>query len=123
MSNGLFDGVLLIMSYSDVVVKAWKSALDLATRASGNLLSVMEGSASYKAFWDTTIAECKFAYLKKNPSEMTAASKKQMLNCYRHFLAAHNLAYGQYFGADPENIELSMVPISKALSGARLKII
>ena len=34
--------------------------------------------------------------------------ENQKNNCYRTTIAVANLAYGQLFGADPENVALSM---------------
>ena len=89
---------------SDVVVRAWKNAIQLAKDASASLKDIMPDSAKYNAFWDQNQEKCKKL---KDGKTLSAAGKAMRNLCYRHFIAQNNLAYGQYFGADPENIQLS----------------
>ncbi|KAG4438657.1 hypothetical protein IFR05_005838 [Cadophora sp. M221] len=89
--------------HRDVVVRAWNNALKLAQDASNSLTDIMEGSEKYKAFWENAEGKCKKTV---DGTRLTAAGEATKKLCYRHFIAQHNLAYGQYFGADPDNIGL-----------------
>lgn len=95
----------LIGRYRDVVVKAWRNALNIASLVATSLTALAPGSAAYTAFEAETKPAC--STLQKDPNTLSAAGRKDYMRCYRIFLAANNLAYGQYFGADPENIGLS----------------
>jgi hypothetical protein len=95
----------LIYSYNDlfrdVVVKAWNLAMVLAKEAISSLEAVQPGSPNYQLFESQTVVVdgiCKA--MKTDQTRMTS----QYLLCYRSFIAARNLAYGQLFGADPEGI-------------------
>ncbi|KIN00028.1 hypothetical protein OIDMADRAFT_55916 [Oidiodendron maius Zn] len=90
-------------SSKDQVVKAWNMAMKLATTSVASLEDLLPGSNNYDAFLHQTVVVdgvCKA--MKSDPTRTT----NQYLLCYRTFLAANNLAYGQLFGADPENIQL-----------------
>ncbi|KAF8849218.1 hypothetical protein BDZ45DRAFT_240382 [Acephala macrosclerotiorum] len=92
--------------HRDVVVKAWRNALVIAKLAADSLAALVEGSDAFEAFAAEAKPQC--AMLKSKPGTLSYDGQKQYMLCYRIFLAANHLAYGQYFGADPENIELSM---------------
>ncbi|KAF8856237.1 hypothetical protein BDZ45DRAFT_745674 [Acephala macrosclerotiorum] len=87
----------------DVVVKAWAEMMEMAKYAVEKIEEVMPDSAAYQLFQQqTTLVNGVCQSMKKD----TTRSTPEYLLCYRTFIAAHNLAYGQLFGADPENIQL-----------------
>ncbi|KUJ11486.1 uncharacterized protein LY89DRAFT_758163 [Mollisia scopiformis] len=75
--------------------------MELAKYANETLSALLPDTAAYQLFQEqTTIAEGVCQVMKKDPTRNTPA----YLLCYRTFLAANNLAYGQLFAADPEYI-------------------
>jgi hypothetical protein len=78
--------------------------LKLAEAAANSLDVIKPGSEEYEAWRPEVEKEC--AHLKKGEG-LSAVGKREFNNCYRSFIADRNVAYGQFFGADPENIEMS----------------
>lgn len=88
----------------DVVVKAWAGMMDMARFANATLSLLLPDTAAYQLFQDQTIVvEGICQAMKKDPTRNTPA----YLLCYRSFLAANNLAYGQLFAADTEQLPTS----------------
>lgn len=76
----------------------------LAKEAVSSLEAVQPGSPNYQLFEsETVVVDGVCQAMKSDPTRMT----NQYLLCYRTFIAASNLAYGQLFAADPLNIGLS----------------
>ncbi|KAI9752611.1 MAG: hypothetical protein M4579_005559 [Chaenotheca gracillima] len=82
-------------AHKDFVVNAWNGAMAMAKAAADALDNIAPGSPSYQLFVENSPL-CKGT--KKSTAEFN--------NCIRRFIANSNVAYGQLFGADPENLEL-----------------
>lgn len=77
--------------------------MQLVVKAYSDLTEIAPGSPSYQLFQSQTASDGICQAMKKDPTRNTPA----YLLCYRTFIAANNYAYGQLFGADPENIDFS----------------
>lgn len=84
----------------DVVIKAWRNGISLATAAANALDIIKPGSVEYESWKPDAEVQC--AHLKRGEG-LSAKGKIEFLNCYRSFIADRNPAYGQMFGADPEH--------------------
>ncbi|MCJ1476435.1 hypothetical protein MMC13_005101 [Lambiella insularis] len=79
--------------HMDMVVRAWNAAKDMTTHVVKSMEAITPGSPGFQLFQE------------QNPiCKTTKAATAEYFNCYRTFIALSNLAYGQLFGADPENI-------------------
>ncbi|CZR53615.1 uncharacterized protein PAC_03495 [Phialocephala subalpina] len=85
----------------DVVVKAWALMMEMAVKAPSDLTDLTPSGPSYQLFQSQTTSDGICQAMMKDPTRSTPA----YLLCYRTFIAANNYAYGQLFGADPENID------------------
>ena len=82
--------------HKDMVIRAWNIAKIMTAAVLASMQAIGSGSPNYQLFTET------------NPiCKNTKAATAEFYNCYRTFIAQSNLAYGQLFGADPENIGLS----------------
>jgi hypothetical protein len=82
----------------------------LSQAAVSSLEDIAPGSPNYQLFQSqTVVVDGVCQAFKTDATRMT----NQYLLCYRTFIAAHNLAYGQLFAADPENVQFSELNISK----------
>ena len=77
--------------------------MKLAEAAANSLDQLKPGSTEYESWKPDAEKAC--AHLKSG--DLSAKGRLDFKNCYRTFIATRNLAYGQFFGADPDNIELS----------------
>lgn len=83
--------------------------MKMAVAAVSSLNDIQPGSPSYESFlYQTVVVDGVCQAMKKD----TTRSTSQFLLCYRHFIAANHLAYGQMFGADPENVQKSKESLS-----------
>ncbi|MCJ1422106.1 hypothetical protein MMC32_008476 [Xylographa parallela] len=81
--------------HKDMVIRAWNIAKIMTAAVLASMQAIGSGSPNYQLFTET------------NPiCKNTKAATAEFYNCYRTFIAQSNLAYGQLFGADPENIGL-----------------
>ncbi|KAI9673999.1 MAG: hypothetical protein M1817_002205 [Caeruleum heppii] len=90
--------------HKDWVTHAWAGAKALAEAAAASIDAVAPGSPAYQLFFEGN-----------GPCKETKRGTAEFKNCYRMFIAANNLAYGQLFGADPENIGLIQTNFRKLL--------
>ncbi|KAH8810889.1 hypothetical protein F5884DRAFT_854262 [Xylogone sp. PMI_703] len=86
----------------DVVVKAWRNAITLASKAAVSLEAVAPGGETFKTFAASATDECEI--IREDPRTLTKTAQKQYNLCYRKYLAQYSLAYGQFFGAEPRKI-------------------
>ena len=102
-----------------MLIKAWSNALVLATHLAESLEALQPDSIAYNTF--KVSAEGKCGVTKASTDEirvLSAKGKAEFKNCYRMYLASYHVAYGQFFGADPDAITKGMylAPCFVALS-------